>query len=171
MESKWRRKRERGRKQNENKQRTLKNVTSWMTCRWSECARCDTLSHNVMCAKGERVREKLSCEVYLSTLFSLLLSCLVSLSPCFYLALSECCCVSLLLWCVVVCVVFVVCSVWCDTLEKPRVSCPKRPRVCRHHAHTSKHVHTGGGEGGGLLFFIGRTSVFLKTFMSTLTGR
>ena len=30
--------REKGRRQNENKQRTLKHVTSWMTCRWSECA-------------------------------------------------------------------------------------------------------------------------------------
>ena len=28
----------------------------------------DTLSHNVVCAQGESVREKLSCEVYLSTL-------------------------------------------------------------------------------------------------------
>ena len=27
----------------------------------------DTLSHNVVCAQGESVREKLSCEVYLST--------------------------------------------------------------------------------------------------------
>ena len=43
-----------------------------MTCRWSECARCDTLSHNVVCAQGESVREKVSCEVYLSTYF---LSC------------------------------------------------------------------------------------------------
>ena len=30
--------RERGRRQNENKQSTLKHVTSWMTCRWIECA-------------------------------------------------------------------------------------------------------------------------------------
>ena len=57
----------RGRKQNENKQRTLKHVTSWMTCRWSECARCDTLSHKVVCAQSESVREKLSCEENLST--------------------------------------------------------------------------------------------------------
>ena len=28
--------RERGRRQNENKQCTLKHVTSWITCRWSE---------------------------------------------------------------------------------------------------------------------------------------
>ena len=27
----------------------------------------DPLSHNVVCAQGESVREKLSCEVYLST--------------------------------------------------------------------------------------------------------
>ena len=32
------RERERGIRQNENNQRTLKHVTSWMTCRWSECA-------------------------------------------------------------------------------------------------------------------------------------
>ena len=32
------RERERGRRQNENKRRTLKHVTSWMTCRRSECA-------------------------------------------------------------------------------------------------------------------------------------
>ena len=30
--------RERGRRRNENKQRTLKHVTSRMTCGWSECA-------------------------------------------------------------------------------------------------------------------------------------
>ena len=30
--------RERGRRQNENKQRALKHVTSWMTCGWSDCA-------------------------------------------------------------------------------------------------------------------------------------
>ena len=30
-------------------------------------ARCDTLSHNVMCAQRQSVREKVSCEVYLST--------------------------------------------------------------------------------------------------------
>ena len=29
--------------------------------------RCDTLSHNVMCAQGKTCREKVSCEVYLST--------------------------------------------------------------------------------------------------------
>ena len=28
----------------------------------------DTLSHSVVCAQSENVREKLSCEVYLSTL-------------------------------------------------------------------------------------------------------
>ena len=61
------RERERGRRQHENRQRTLKHVTSWMTYRWSECARCDTLSHNVMCAQGQSVREKVLCEVYLST--------------------------------------------------------------------------------------------------------
>ena len=32
------RQRERGRRQNENKQRTLKHVTSWMTCKWGDCA-------------------------------------------------------------------------------------------------------------------------------------
>ena len=32
------RERERGRRQNKNRQRTLKHVTSWMTCRWGECA-------------------------------------------------------------------------------------------------------------------------------------
>ena len=32
--------------------------------------RCDTLSHNVMCAQGQMCREKVSCEVYLSTEFS-----------------------------------------------------------------------------------------------------
>ena len=42
------------------KQQTLKHV---MTCAW----RCDTLSHNVMCTQGQTCREKLSCEVYLST--------------------------------------------------------------------------------------------------------
>ena len=31
--------------------------------------RCDTLSHNVMCAQGQICRENLSCEVYLSTPF------------------------------------------------------------------------------------------------------
>ena len=38
--------------------------TSWMTCRWSERARCDILSHNVMCAQGQICREKVSREVY-----------------------------------------------------------------------------------------------------------
>ena len=66
MERKWRRERER-RRLNENKQRTLKHVTSWMACGWSERARCDTLGHNVVCAQSESVREKLSCELYLST--------------------------------------------------------------------------------------------------------
>ena len=32
------RERERGRRQNENEQRTLKHVTSWMAGGWSECA-------------------------------------------------------------------------------------------------------------------------------------
>ena len=36
------------------------------TLRRSECGRCDTLSHNVMCAQGQICREKGSCEVYLS---------------------------------------------------------------------------------------------------------
>ena len=49
---------------NDNKQRTLKHVTSWMTCRWCEMHTKDTLSHNVVCTQGESVREKLSCEVY-----------------------------------------------------------------------------------------------------------
>ena len=48
------REREEGRRQNENKQLTFKHVTSWMACGWSECARCDTLSHNVVCAQGGR---------------------------------------------------------------------------------------------------------------------
>ena len=55
--------REREREDKTRKQPTLKHVTSWMTCRWSECARWDTLSHNVMCVQSQRVREKVSCEV------------------------------------------------------------------------------------------------------------
>ena len=56
----------RGRRQNENKQQTLKHV---MTCAWVILSdtRCDTLSHNVVCAQSESGREKLSCEVYVYT--------------------------------------------------------------------------------------------------------
>ena len=39
--------RERTKTKQGNNQRTLKHVTSWMAYGWSECARCDTLSHNV----------------------------------------------------------------------------------------------------------------------------
>ena len=98
-----------------------------------------------------------------SSLFSLLLSCLV-LSSVFFLCLSlslsmhvsvsvcccgrvavECCGVSC---CVVSCVVVCVrCGVWCDTLKNPACPLntspcvrPKRPRLYRHHAHMLKHV-------------------------------
>ena len=54
------REREREKTKQGNNQRKLKHVTSWMACEWSECARCDTLSHNVMCAQGQSV-EKKSC--------------------------------------------------------------------------------------------------------------
>ena len=56
----------RGRRQIKNRQRTLKHV---MTCAWVILSdtRCDTLSHNVTCAQSQSVREKVSCEVYLST--------------------------------------------------------------------------------------------------------
>ena len=57
--------RERKKTKQGSNQRTLKHVTSWMACGWSECARCDTLSHNAVCAQGESV-EKVSCEVDLS---------------------------------------------------------------------------------------------------------
>ena len=66
--------REREEEDKTRKQPTLKNVTSWMTCRWSECARCDALSHNVMYAQGQKCRENVSCEVYLSTVASKSLS-------------------------------------------------------------------------------------------------
>ena len=59
--------REREEEDRTRKQSTLKHVTSWMTCRWSACAGCDTLSHNVMCAECQTCREEVSCEVYLST--------------------------------------------------------------------------------------------------------
>ena len=41
-------------------------------CRWSECARCDTLSHKVMWAQSQMCRERDSCVVYLSTVRSML---------------------------------------------------------------------------------------------------
>ena len=49
--------RERGRRQNENKQRTLKHVTSWMTCGWSECAR-KTPWATMWCVHTVKVFEK-----------------------------------------------------------------------------------------------------------------
>ena len=52
------RERERKKTKQGKNQRTLKHVTSWMARGWSECARCDTLSHNVMCAQGQSVEKK-----------------------------------------------------------------------------------------------------------------
>ena len=52
--------REGGRRQN-------KETTNARTCDDMSDTSCDTLSHNVMCAQSQICREKLSCEVYLST--------------------------------------------------------------------------------------------------------
>ena len=85
---------------------------------------------------------------FLSSLFSLSLSPLVSLSVFFLcllsLSLSPC-----VVWCVSSCVFVcgvvlcgVVCAVWCGTLKTPCVDSKRfpcvdltRPRVCRQHAH------------------------------------
>ena len=48
--------RERGTRQNKNKQRTLKHVTSWMTCRWSECAPMWCVHKVKVFEKNSRVR-------------------------------------------------------------------------------------------------------------------
>ena len=64
-ESRSARKRDRGRRS--------KETTNAQTCddmRMNDILsdpRCDTLSHNVMCAQRQICLEKLSCEVYLST--------------------------------------------------------------------------------------------------------
>ena len=61
-------------REGEEEDKTRKQTTSAQTCD-DMCmshvlsdTRCDTLSHNVMCAQGQSVREQVSCEVYLSTL-------------------------------------------------------------------------------------------------------
>ena len=47
--------------------RTLKHVTSWMTCGWNETRTTDTWSHDARVITCARCMRKLSCEVYLST--------------------------------------------------------------------------------------------------------
>ena len=49
------------------KQQTLKHVMTCACVSFLSDTRCDTLSHNVMCAQNQKCREKLSCEVFLST--------------------------------------------------------------------------------------------------------
>ena len=96
-----------------------------------------------------------------SSLFSLLLSCLlcllslslsffVSACLCLRVLLRSCCCG--VLWCVMLCCVLCCgvcarCVVWCGALKNPvrplnTSPCvrPKRPHVSRHHAHMLKHV-------------------------------
>ena len=50
--------RERKKTKQGNNQRTLKHVTSWMACGWSECARCDTLSQDVSVIKVKYIEKK-----------------------------------------------------------------------------------------------------------------
>ena len=58
--------RERGRRQNKETTNAPTCDDMWMNMFYTDTS-CNTLSHNVMCAQGWKCREKVSCEVYLST--------------------------------------------------------------------------------------------------------
>ena len=67
--------------------------------------------------------------VFLSSVFSSLSICVLSLSSCAFVVV---CCV---LWCCGVCTV-----VWCDTLKTSPCVHPKRTRLCLYHSHMLKHI-------------------------------